>query len=426
MAQALPQGTLQTSIVSMDPTAKASVSAPITINLGGGASVSGGNDVGATNARKEGNGRNKGVGEAVGADADGSEQDTEEEADEDAGENPWLAPTAKKSRERRRASEAGGKGGAAVVLDVRKAAATALSAFSEPSGGISSGERQRDGLEGMDNGRGDAGNKRRSVDSAGKRRTEQGGEPEHGSGKANRKRARKSNNNNNNTDGSVDNTGRARAHESTGKVLPKGGSPSGAHGEESSAANGGVSKGASHSSSTGTKNKRREKNKKQKRKGDAEGSSRADASGTQVAEVATGKDGKGNNRSKLGGLSNDELVRRAFATPDFETEFKDFKDDEMEASVAKGREKLPGDVAGWGTWTGEGAKAPSTAFVKRRREAEAIQVLAGEFGCVLLLLLFLFSVILLVGFSLVRGKLRARDDGFCRSFVGFPSLFFFG
>ena len=63
---------------------------------------------------------------------------------------------------------------------------------------------------------------------------------------------------------------------------------------------------------------------------------------------------------ELAGLSNDELVRRAFAAPDFEAEFRASKNDEIEAEVSgQRREKLPKDMAGWGSWTGEGAPVAS-------------------------------------------------------------------
>ncbi|CAN0499633.1 unnamed protein product, partial [Laminaria digitata] len=79
------------------------------------------------------------------------------------------------------------------------------------------------------------------------------------------------------------------------------------------------------------------------------------AAATAPASGGGQKNASAGPKPALAGLSNDELVRRAFAAPDFEAEFRENKDDEIEAVLSKGREKLPGDVTGWGSWAGAGA-----------------------------------------------------------------------
>ena len=91
-----------------------------------------------------------------------------------------------------------------------------------------------------------------------------------------------------------------------------------------------------------------------------------DANETEVAETSSMK---GNAKAdsgdkKLTMLTQEELVRKAFAAPsedDIEQEFQKEKEEHAArddpARKAK-KEKGPVDVAGWGAWTGEGATPP--------------------------------------------------------------------
>ncbi|CAM9448432.1 unnamed protein product, partial [Discosporangium mesarthrocarpum] len=76
---------------------------------------------------------------------------------------------------------------------------------------------------------------------------------------------------------------------------------------------------------------------------------------------------------RIAGLSNEELVRRAFAAPDTMEEFKAEKGVLVDKEVSGGREKAPGQMAGWGSWAGEGAPKPRKAVLKREREREKAQ-----------------------------------------------------
>lgn len=367
IARALPPGALQTSAVAMDPTAKSSVSAPITINLGGA-------DVATENGDSEGD--RDGVGE-IGAGGGGDGQISSEEEEEGEGgddHNPWLAPAPKRSRERRRAAETAGKDGG-VVLDVRKAAATALSVFSVPSNGAPADVDGGGGNGGGDDSSG-GGSLRElggaqvakrdhmaaasSSSSGGKKKKRQGEEVgnDQESGKAKRKRARKEAATNDQGSDGGGKTGEG------GENAPKAKAGAGGNGAAAKNNGGGGGSGASGDGGQegdGTRSKKKHRGANRKKQ----------EVPSKTLPAATAK--APTQQLGLGKLSNDELVRRAFATPDFETEFKDFKEDEVNASVSKGREKLPGDVAGWGSWAGEGAPAPSLAFIKRRREVEAAQ-----------------------------------------------------
>lgn len=290
-------------------------------------------------ARRQANG--------LGDQSDGGQVEGEEMSDRDEEEggrdNPWLAPTPRRSSDRRRASANVGRKGCDVVLDVRKAAATALSVFSAPSDGhpaaASTGAAPSPG--GMIAGERVVTKKRKdqeetAVESGRSKRRRGAGTGGDGAGGGSSNGARGQGEGGGEKSNSSSDVG---AHEATEKNS---------------------SDSQTESRKNGSESKKRAK-KKEKRQSNSSGGLKP------RAEVAV-------PQRKLGGLSNDELVRRAFAAPDFETEFKVSKDDEVDAAVSKGREKLPGDIAGWGSWTGEGARPPPLALKKRRLEAEAIQV----------------------------------------------------
>ncbi|CAN0302715.1 unnamed protein product, partial [Ectocarpus sp. 8 AP-2014] len=146
VAKALPAGALQSSAVSMDARVRSSVASPITIDLGGesgpvlSSAIDKAETLNSSKKKSTGGGGKGGKQErskerrkagADGGDADrGQEEVEEEDEDQQDGEsNPWLAPTPRRSKGRRRAPND------EVLLDVRKAAATALSAFGGGSAG---------------------------------------------------------------------------------------------------------------------------------------------------------------------------------------------------------------------------------------------------------------------------------------------------
>lgn len=376
VAKALPLGALQSSAVSMDSRVRSSVASPITIDLEQGAAAAGNSfDNSASSLMGVGGGkvqmlnrpgddaeaesmaveserskrrREEGaLSETSGAGMtlDGGEEEMDGDAD---AENPWLAPTPRRSKERRR------KSNGEVLLDVKKAAATALSTF---DGGafnddeeVHTNSNSRGGRGGTD-GTSDPKAARKGFSGVGK---EKGGEGGRG------KRRRGSSGGGGNFNEEENGTTSANEKGFTEKALMT------ANGESSTKGN----------------------NKKKARH--ANGGAAHD-SNSEKAAAAAGKPsplspgskqrGSDNEGVRLTGLSNDELVRRAFAAPDFDTEFKESKDDEVQAAVSKGREKLPGDVAGWGSWAGEGApipRGPSKRQVLTKKTQVRLSVVFNE------------------------------------------------
>ena len=361
MAKALPAGTLQSSAVSMDARVRSSVASAITIDFEG--KTSGGAGNGSSSSRVGGGDGEEvkaqllnelgesamaeamagGVGNGNGS--NGSEScrrktrgggangpdmmsgSEEEEGDNQAegGNNPWLKANPKRSRERR------GTPNGEVFLDVRKAAATALSAFSGTGndGKASNGDVAKEAV--VVGGGGDGEKDDTSV--------------------------------NGERDASAKGDGRSRKRKKRSSG-GGGGSSGGKSKQADSAAAGAGSGGGSGSGGDGG--------------GEGKGNKKAKHvdSGPSDPAPAGGKEGKKSASAgpkPLAGLSNDELVRRAFAAPDFDAEFKESKDDEVEAVLSKGREKLPGGLAGWGSWAGKGAPV-RRGPTKRQVVAQKAQV----------------------------------------------------
>ena len=390
VAKALPPGALQSSAVSMDARVRSSVASAITIDfagkagdgsgggggggdapsLGGVGSVKMGGGGGGGKAQSlntpgdgaraeamatagasrdigrgrrgeaariiaNGNGasssgRKSLVGRASVADMSGSEEEEEEDQAE-ARSNPWLQPNPRRSRERRGASNG------EVLLDVRKAAATALSAFSGAGDGgkASNGDAEPKEASAL----GGAGDDARDGSSA------NGGQAASGQGAGSKKR----------------------------KKGPGGDGRNGAGGGGKGKQAGPAAAAAAAGGGGGGGGKGKNSNKKAKH---------ADSGSSDSASAAAAAEGKGTGdasvagaKPALAGLSNDELVRRAFAAPDFDAEFRESKDDEVEAVLSKSREKLPGDVTGWGSWAGAGAPAPR-APTRQQAVANKTQVRA--------------------------------------------------
>ncbi|CAM9978280.1 unnamed protein product [Ectocarpus sp. 4 AP-2014] len=345
VAKALPAGALQSSAVSMDARVRSSVASPITIDLGGGSDIvlSSAEDKAETLNRSKkkstGGGGTGGKQErckkrrkagADGGDADRGQEEVEEEDhdQQDDESNPWLAPTPRRSKSRRRAPNG------EVLLDVRKAAATALSAFgggsaSSKEGPSASGDATDDDVEHEGGGEAeDAATDSAGPLSSGKKKSKnkksknnsppnEQAEQEQGGGRKKRKRRKRG--------------GGGGAGDASGREGASGAGPNG-EGAEARAAT---------------------------EKAGGGGTKKAKTASEPSGKSGVKKSGEGSTATpKLAGLSNDELVRRAFAAPDFESEFKDSKDDEIEGELANGREKLPGTLAGWGAWAGDGAPAP--------------------------------------------------------------------
>lgn len=445
MAEALPVGTLRPSAVGMDSRARSSVSAPITVDLHGsseghdssdsmhvaaaagdaveqngkGAEVKALKDgaveglpAAEVSARPDLDPATEGLGGLESGDRGGGVggyvlDDGEEESDEG---NPWLAPTPRRSRERRRASAATGE----VLLDVGKAAATALSAF---GGALSGGGDKDSGIDGKQTKKDIGGGNIHTDDVAiGSNGGGNGGDSavamidnievqRNNAAKKRKKRQGVGGGGDCRDDGSVVDAsegGVARQQESQEpKSARKKGKKDRGRSERKAAIAeekldatvpkskpGGVGEGFG-SASAGTEIKENEKTRQKKRKmkrvedrdeaggkhGKSPDSNDLDLEGKVEMKALGSEEESGVKRPKrmgdsngnatavtgqLAGLSNDELVRRAFAAPDFEAEFKASKDDEIEAEVAgQGREKLPKEMAGWGSWTGEGAPVAS-------------------------------------------------------------------
>lgn len=370
VAKALPAGALQSSAVGMDARVRSSVASPITIDLGGGSdpvlssaaegkaetlnrsskktSTGGGGKGGKLERSKK-----RRQAEVDGGDADrGREEEGDEEEDDDQHDdksNPWLAPTPRRSKSRRRAPNG------EVLLDVRKAAATALSAFGGGSVGGKEGPSARgdatdDVVEHEGGGDAkDAGNDSTGPPSSGKKK-------------------KKSNKNKNKSPPNEQAEQEQGGGRKKRKKRKRGGGGGGGGGDVN---------GREGASGDGTNGEGAE----------ARATTEKAGSGNKKAKTAPGPNGKSGVKKsgegstatpKLVGLSNDELVRRAFAAPDFESEFKDSKDDEIEGELAKGREKLPGTLAGWGAWAGDGAPAPRGP-TKHQVLAKNAQVC---FGCI--------------------------------------------
>ena len=473
MNKALPGATLQSSAVGMDPRARSSVSAPITIDLGEGVGGRGpdpaspfapGEETGAEaqppsgsrNGVGGGEGLEVGKTEAMGARDDESDDGEEEGADQG---NPWLAPTPRRSRERRR-----GRAGAAngkVLLDVKKAATAALYAF---EGGSSEADKDS-GVDVKAGKGGEHADEHPDVAGTGSNRGDRGdgddsvvvGGEEGGSKQGEKQKARENSQNKMRVGGESRRVGdegkenvrataaaRARAEvagssaddgkgdQSVVGESKQGGNISKQHkkrkgnkkrdiDDKSGGRNGQESAAAASVATDGDEERQenhkptRKKRKKRKRGDAAEegtgggadgkgaisggkprhgerpgaeagadgtsttGSREKDSRGKKAKPARDFETGGGavsaSRGGRLTGLSNEELVRRAFAAPDFETEFKESKDEEIEAEVAtaKGREKLPKALAGWGSWTGEGAPTPRRPS-KRQVMAEEAQV----------------------------------------------------
>lgn len=362
VAKSLPAGALQSAAVSMDSRVRSSVASPITVDLGGPGGTGGSSmgidrgeaegtvqslnragdgaeaeDMAATSAvfkrRREMEKADAGVGVPVGRRASrGAEDATQRYGDGDGesegGDNPWLAPTPRRSKQRRRNNN--GNSGE-VLLDVRKAAATALSVFS----GTSDGAKEA-AANGHVNGEargaviGANGASQGSQDAAGKEERQKDGNGRGG------KRNKRKKGTGDGKGASGDGQGQGEAGDNASQTLA------------ATTVNG---------------------------SGKAKKTTNKQANGIQDGDTgAEEKDAAGSGGPRtLAGLSNDELVRRAFAAPDFETEFKESKDGEVEAAISKGREKMPKDLAGWGAWAGEGAPVPRGP-TKRQVVAKKAQV----------------------------------------------------
>ncbi|CAB1097096.1 unnamed protein product [Ectocarpus sp. CCAP 1310/34] len=364
VAKALPAGALQSSAVSMDARVRSSVASPITIDLGGGSDTvsssaedkaetlnrsnkksTGGGGIG---GEQESSKKRRKAGADGGEASRGQEEVEEEDHDQQDDENnPWLVPTPRRTKSRRRAPNG------EVLLDVRKAAATALSAFGGGSAGgkegpSASGDAMDEDVEHEGGGDAeDAGtdsvrplsswkknkNKKNKNNSPPSEQAEQ----EQGGGRKKRKRRKRG--------------GGGSADDASGR---EGASGAGTNGE-----------GAEARAATD-------------KAGGGGGNKKAKTASEPSGKSGVKKSGEGSTATpKLAGLSNDELVRRAFAAPDFESEFKDSKDDEIEGELAKGLEKLPGTLAGWGAWAGDGAPAPRGP-TKRQVLAKNAQVKKEE------------------------------------------------
>lgn len=491
VARDLPAGTLQSSAVSMDARVRSSVASPITVDLGGreggnssmaplssmGIGMGDGDSVGnkaqslnrpEDDAKAESmeaeSARSKRVREAKVAAAKAATDGRDvvgkpgakfgdeggaamsEEAEEDTnGDNPWLAPTPRRSKERRRASNG------EVLLDVGKAAATALSALTGGSDGTKESHDNgksvgRRDMEGDATGETPASRSTgaESSDATGGKR--QGGEGQGGGRKRKRKRGGGKSNGGNGgcamesqAEAAEANEGGNEAKKANGggteakkmerenrsksdsEVAGKG-PPTGAKDGGSGAAKAGRQKQTETGEANGGEGNETKKSKRANRgknnsavagKGPPTGAKdrggggaakaakkkqtdtavangggigakkskggkggRSNIEGAGKGSLTGAKDGHGGGgaaKEGLAGLSNEQLVRRAFAAPDFETEFKASKDDEVEAAVSKGREKLPKDVAGWGSWAGEGAPVTQRPS-KRQVAAQQVQV----------------------------------------------------
>lgn len=418
VAQSLPPGAVQSSVVSMDATLKSRVVSPITIDLGAGGSAAmeegvetdarGGNSKsldGSEGGAEEIKGAKRRRESAAGADGGGSEgmemasdndEDEEEEEDEADASNPWLAPTPRRSKERRRASNG------EVLLDVRKAAATALSAFS----GASDDKGAADQVNGSQGGT----DEEASAKSSGGDGNGEEGKGKGGKSKKKRKNKRKRGSGDGGGGGGGDGGGDGSKGDGddSSAATPAGEKETGGKGENGA---GEVTAAPTGAEQPGSKKKKKKKkgkatatpatepgssiktktgkegtgaNKNKKKKAGAPAAERKKKAGKAGAAGAKGNPGATRNEkkkggdaaeanSKLAGLSNDELVRRAFAAPDFDTEFKDSKDDEIEEVLSKGREKLPGSLAGWGAWAGDGAPVPRRP-TKRQMLVKQVQV----------------------------------------------------
>lgn len=381
VAKTLPAGALQSAAVSMDSRVRSSVASPITVDLGGLGGGAGGSSMGVDGSQaegsvqslnrasdgakaedmaaesavskrrrettgEEGNGgvgvpSRRGASGGAGGTSEDRDGDGEGEGEGDEGDNPWLAPTPRRSKQRRRNNN--GNSGE-VLLDVRKAAATALSAFSGTSDGGkeaaatanglgNNGEEARDAAARGENG---ATASQGSENGAGKEKYQKGGDGRGGAGRGKRKKG----------------TGNGKGASGDGEGQGEAGDPTSR--KQATASAGG--RGKANNKITATQ----------------QANGNHDAAGTTQKDAAGGRGGGGGPRA-LAGLSNDELVRRAFAAPDFETEFKDSKDGEVESAISKGREKMPKDLAGWGAWAGDGAPVPRGP-TKRQVVAKKAQV----------------------------------------------------
>lgn len=381
VAKVLPAGALQSTAVSMDARVRSAVASAITIDLQGGGGGAGGGGGGGNSVSSVGvsvgaeGGKTKSLNrpghgaeaENMAADSRTSEKwrlagtcdasgsvkrtdtvsvDREDEVgeEEEGGDksNPWLVPTPRRSKERQRASNG------EVMLDVRKAAVTALSAFGGASDNVEDSNANGSGAvvaRAVDAADGAPGSEAGGVGKDGK---PQAGQSKRGGRNRRRKKQRGGSGREDASDSVID--------EGTEKVA---GTKRKARGSKKKAKT--VKEGQKKSDGpedvSGGKNSK--KRAKKTAKGGPEG---VDANGKEKGGGAPA------STAKLVGLSNDELVRRAFAAPDFDSEFKETKDAEVEEVLAKGREKLPGSVAGWGSWAGNGAPVQRSAT---RREVLA-------------------------------------------------------
>lgn len=384
MARTLPAGTLQASSVSMDARVRSSVASPITIDLGSsngtggkaassssssppvGVGVGAGSDGAETRSlNKPGDGakatemaveasrtKRRREEEAIAAAADVMSDDAEEEA---TGDNPWLAPTPRRSKDRRRASTG------EVLLDVRKAAATALAAFDVTPPLASDAdartadnktlleEEERNKRKKEKNKRKRESRKKNAISVNGKQGEQavenaEGGPVAEANQNGSRKKRKRDGESDDENVGDGASNGVGNADDESGKKASE----------------------AEENRKIKAKNRklaakaRKENQKQAGQDGQASSQKQAKAGGKKKRKAGAATDAKNPDPSAvksvaLAGLSNDELVRRAFAAPDFESEFKDSKDAEVDATVSRGREKLPGNLVGWGSWAGEGA-----------------------------------------------------------------------
>eukprot|EP00752_Nemacystus_decipiens_P002427 g2286.t1 len=407
VAKALPAGALQSSSVSMDARVRSSVSSPITIDLGGAGGGGGEGEIGSeTVSLRPGDGTEAEGAAAAAAAATAAAAASQrskrnhvgakamsDDDDEGAGtggadqNNPWLAPTPRRSKERRGASNG------EVLLDVRKAAATALSAF----GGASPDAEHVNGSSaegaGNANGRGAVSGKLGAAAKGGTSAV--CGQVDQGQGKGRKKKRKRSEGGGggDEIEGAGDAKGTAEDEIAADTKETSGGNKRKRRKKRKKRAatgEGGAAGEASASETVGAGKSKDGDAPAAKKKGVAEDkasgggggdkSAKADAGATEAgggkkkSAKAGQADGAG---SKLVGLTNDELVRRAFAAPDFEAEFKESKDDEIEAVLSKGREKLPGTLDGWGSWAGDGAPVPQGP-TNRQVLAKKVQVKKEE------------------------------------------------
>lgn len=96
----------------------------------------------------------------------------------------------------------------------------------------------------------------------------------------------------------------------------------------------------------------------------------------QLQEEAGSEDERNMQPVQGSGLSQAELVRRAFAGDDVAAEFSARKAEEIEGELPK--EEVPGVLPGWGTWAGQQREPRWAAEAKRKAQARKEAAAAGR------------------------------------------------